>query len=412
MEEDTTLFNEQAQFCDKITLERFSAIQPYGVLLVINRENLQIIQCSRNVESISSIPPESLLNSSLSQFIRKKESLNFILNSHQKWQILTWEIEKKKIALFGYVSQHPQYIILEIERYTKTHSHEKLFELQQQIVMENKTSDSTEFFSEKANSICKLIRSLTKADRVLIYQFDYDNTGIVIAETHKKGMDPYMGLRFPATDIPLPVREMYIKNPIRYIPSANSQPVEMVPLLNPLTEKITDISFCHLRAVAPVHVEYMANMKISASLSVGIVHDQSLWGIIACHHLKPTSTPVCIRFLLLLMTNTFSSQLIAMENTRTLHFRNRSQMLQNSFAKMLTETLTLKEIVQKHSVQILELVNASGMTILAGDQLYNYGETPSLDEIKALAIWLQTTHPKELFFTDSLIKDLPGECEV
>ncbi len=403
------MLNEQTQFCDAITLDKFYGIQSHGVLLIINRENLHIVQCSENVTKLLTIAPDKLLNVSINHFLKaKKEYSHFILNSHQKWKKLRWTIGKENIEIFAYVQQYPEYIMLEIELFHETLSVSDFFDIEQEIVMETQASQTHRTFSELVNTICNKVISITDSDRVVIYQFDKDKSGIVIAEALKEGMDAYLGLRFPATDMPRHVRDMYLKNYIRYIPSANAESVQLVPTINPLTKQMTDLSDSYLRMVAPVHVKYMENMEINSSVSFGIVYDNDLWGIVACHSKKAKITSVSVRFLLTLITNTLSSQLIAMESEQALNFRNRSLELQNSFSKMVYEVKSLNEVLHLHSKQVLELVNAEGMTLFTGGKWHNFGGTPSIDQIEELIDWLQKMHPETTYVSDSLFNEFPA----
>src|SRR5439155_4932601 len=119
---------------------------------------------------------------------------------------------------------------------------------------------------------------------VMIYQFDNNWNGTVIAEAMEAGMDSYLGLKFPASDIPKQAREMYRKNPYRFIPDVDYQPVRLYPVLNPVSGGFTDLTDSNLRSVAGVHLEYLRNMQVMASMSTRIVKEDQLWGLISCHH--------------------------------------------------------------------------------------------------------------------------------
>ncbi|HST44046.1 MAG TPA: GAF domain-containing protein, partial [Luteimonas sp.] len=142
--------------------------------------------------------------------------------------------------------------------------------------------------------IAAQVRLLTGYDRVMVYRFRHDDAGDVIAEARADDMEPYLGLRYPAGDIPSQARALYLRNRLRVIPDALYQPVPIVPATT-ATGVPLDLSQHALRSVSPVHLEYMRNMGVAASMSISIVSAGQLWGLVACHHRTPRAVPPGIR---------------------------------------------------------------------------------------------------------------------
>ena len=130
------------------------------------------------------------------------------------------------------------------------------------------------------------VRALTGFDRVMVYRFDHDGAGEVVGESMTRGLSPFLGLRYPAADIPLQARALYERNYIRIITDVDAQPVPVAPALSPEGEKL-DLSMSVLRSVSPIHIEYLKNMGVYASMSISILQGGKLWGLIACHHNSP-----------------------------------------------------------------------------------------------------------------------------
>jgi light-regulated signal transduction histidine kinase (bacteriophytochrome) len=128
------------------------------------------------------------------------------------------------------------------------------------------------------------VRGLTGFDRVMVYRFDPDWNGEVVAEERRDDLEPFLGLHFPASDIPAQARALYLRNWLRLIPDARYAPVPLVPERNPHDGRPLDLGASTLRSVSPVHLEYLANMGVIASMSVSLVDRGRLWGLIACHH--------------------------------------------------------------------------------------------------------------------------------
>jgi two-component system, chemotaxis family, sensor kinase Cph1 len=127
-------------------------------------------------------------------------------------------------------------------------------------------------------------QTLHYRQRVMLYKFDADGYGEVIAEDRIDRMESYLSLHFPESDIPQSAREMFLSNRIRAISDVRAESVQLIPALNPLTERLTDLSRSMLRSPDPCHAEYLQNMGVRASLTISLIKDGRLWGIITCHH--------------------------------------------------------------------------------------------------------------------------------
>src|SRR6476661_7152636 len=130
--------------------------------------------------------------------------------------------------------------------------------------------------------------------RVMIYRFDQDGSGEVIAESARAGLEPYLGLHYPASDIPRQARILYERNWLRIIPDVNATPVAIEPQLDRDGHAL-DLSMSILRSVSPIHVEYLRNMGVAASMSASILRQGKLWGLFACHHYAPHHVPFARR---------------------------------------------------------------------------------------------------------------------
>ncbi|GAA4287672.1 SpoIIE family protein phosphatase [Georgenia daeguensis] len=135
------------------------------------------------------------------------------------------------------------------------------------------------------------VRRLTGFDRVMVYRFDRDYNGQVVAEDVREDLEPYLGLHYPASDIPAQARALYEKNWLRLISDTEAPTARLVPELHPRTAAPTDLTFATLRAVSPVHVEYLRTMGVRSSMSISLLNEGRLWGMVACHHVSGPHTP-------------------------------------------------------------------------------------------------------------------------
>uniref|UniRef100_UPI000F872503 GAF domain-containing protein n=1 Tax=Staphylococcus aureus TaxID=1280 RepID=UPI000F872503 len=135
------------------------------------------------------------------------------------------------------------------------------------------------------------VRQITGFDRVMVYRFDDMWNGSVVSEQRRDDIEPFLGLHYPAADIPKQARELYTKNSLRFIAVRDYEPVAMVPPLDPLSGAPLDMSYCVLRSVSPIHIQYLRNMGVSASMSISLLREGKLWGLVACHHYSPRRVP-------------------------------------------------------------------------------------------------------------------------
>ena len=141
--------------------------------------------------------------------------------------------------------------------------------------------------------VARQVRGLTGFDRVMVYRFDDDGAGEVVAEAANHGLAPFLGLRYPASDIPAQARALYERNYLRIIADVDAPAIPIVPALSPEGAAL-DLTMSTLRSVSPIHLEYLRNMGVGASMSISIIVDGELWGLIACHHYSPRVLPMSV----------------------------------------------------------------------------------------------------------------------
>ncbi len=249
------------------------------------------------------------------------------------------------------------------------------------------------------------IRRLTGFDRALLYRFDQDGTGIVLAEDRNDRLPSYLHLRFPASDVPQQARRLYALNRVRIIPNVDYTP-SPICALNP-GEPTLDLSGSILRSVSPIHREYMRNMGTIASMSVSIVIDGRLWGLISLHHREPRHVAYRLRASCDLLVQFFAAQvaaeLKAARLSRTVELRTVQRRLLTSMA---TEDRYLYSLTD-HAGDLLELTSAGGVALVLGRECTLIGRTPASDEVLRISDWLLERGERHVFVTSSLAAEFP-----
>jgi len=250
------------------------------------------------------------------------------------------------------------------------------------------------------------VRTLTGFDRVMVYRFDPHWNGEVVAEDRREDLEPFLGLRFPASDIPPQARALYLQSWLRLIPDARYTPVPLVPERSPVDGRPLDLGGAVLRSVSPVHLEYLANMGVVASMSVSLVDDGRLWGLIACHHYagphRPSYTDrAAAEFLGRTASVLLGTKVEAGDSRRVLEVAERSARLVQTLARSPRPP---QEALTEGPVTLLDLVPAGGAALRLAGRLHLLGRTPPepvVAEVVQALLHAGTTH------TDAVLTAVP-----
>ncbi|MGL5033661.1 MAG: ATP-binding protein, partial [Microcystaceae cyanobacterium] len=252
--------------------------------------------------------------------------------------------------------------------------------------------------------IVKEVRNLTGYERVMLYRFDEYNHGDVIAEDKIPGMESYLGLHYPESDIPQPARRLFIRNPIRLIPDAQANPVELYPPVHPETEQPIDLTCSILRSAYDCHLQYLRNMGVGGSLTISLIKDGSLWGLIACHNRTPKWVSYEVRKACEFLGRMIFSDITAKEDTEDYGYHLKLSQCQTRLVDVMSVAPNFVEGLVEDVTDLLALTNAGGCAIYYGDRLILLGQTPKEQEVSYLVQWLKSRqdHEGEVFVTQSL----------
>jgi chemotaxis family two-component system sensor kinase Cph1 len=393
--------NYDSELCGKVPIHLINTVQPYGALLVLDRDSLQIVQASENIEQLFGIPVPKLINASVAPHLDAR-SVAFLQQVAATDKIpRIWTIGEKQYLSLVHVKD--KYILAEIELIPYEEKDQRSFV---SLFQEIKYSMSLINAATTAVEVCTIaareLQRLSGFDKVMIYRFDAEWNGTVIAEEMQAEMESYMGFTFPASDIPRQARELYLKNPYRFIPDRNYQPVRLYPVMNPLTRSFIDLSDCNVRGVVAVHLEYLANMGVTASMSTRILHNDKLWGLIACHHrtAKNLSFEVCSVFQLL--SEVISARILSLQNKEKHGFSTHLQETYTRLIEKIYEAQDLRKGLLEGDTTLLHLFNAQGAALTKEGKFPSVGTVPDPDTLSELIFWLHTRRKDRIIYTDHL----------
>ncbi len=256
---------------------------------------------------------------------------------------------------------------------------------------------------DTCRSATRELRALTGFARVMIYRFLEDGTGCVIAEDKDAGLPTFLNHHYPASDIPKQARQLYVRNVVRVIPDVNYTPIPLMSQICPVTSGPLDMSDCVLRSVSPVHIQYLKNMNVSASMSVSIVRDGALWGLVACHHTSSKPVSYEVREVCKHIAQILSQQIAAREEAETFHQVRTLTAVRETFVTEIGHAGgAIDEALRAQTTNLLELVPADGVAVHARDAVTTAGTCPSNDQIRELADWLLRANAPGPYSTDRL----------
>jgi len=392
--------NFEEEFCGKVPLNQTNLIQPHGVLLVVTIDEHRILQASENAVDIFGVPVNELVSQSLTNFIEGNDGskLNELLRSHAAGK-LPFLFHITQSSYLATIHLQKDYYIIELDVNKRVASDDQSFVSVYQdvkyVIAAVEAATSTE---ETCRVAARELKRLSGFDKVMVYQFDDGWNGDVIAEEKEEGMDSYLGLKFPASDVPKQARDLYKKTPYRLIPTIDYKPVKLYPVINPKTNAFTDLSDSNLRSVAGVHLEYLRNMKVNASMSTRILKDGELWGLIACHHRTPNylSYEMCSVFELL--SNVITAKINSVQSADLLAYNRQKQGRLHEFVQSIYKHGGLSSTKNI----LTDLLQADGLAIVLDSHVDAIGETPSRSELEDLVVWLSSNEIREVYQQTSL----------
>ncbi|WP_426955678.1 ATP-binding protein [Muricoccus radiodurans] len=258
---------------------------------------------------------------------------------------------------------------------------------------------------ELAATASAAVRGISGFDRVLVYRFEENWDGVVIAEDGDGRLPSYLGLRFPAADIPSQARRLYEVNPLRLIADVAYRPV---PLLAAHDGPPLDLTYAALRSVSPVHREYMRNMGTPASMSVSLLRpDGRLWGLISCHHAAPRRVPFAARNACDLVGQMVAVRIAAREEMAHTEERARLKGLEGRLLARMAAAPRFEEGLFAEPEDLLQLAGAQGVAVVNEARCVTAGLTPPEAVIRRITQWLSERRTDDLFETAALSTLMP-----
>lgn len=393
--------------CDREPIHLISAIQPMGFLIAVSTDWL-ISRVSANAPDFLGRTADTLLGTSLRDVLAV-EAVHTLRN---RLAILRGRDAVERAFGVQLVEDGGRFdlavhmsngeVVIEAEPSEAAGDFNPSATVQSMLGRLNRLTDLGSLLSEAARQV----RALTGHDRVMIYRFHPDGSGEVVAERVRTGLEPFLGLRYPASDIPRQARALLERNVVRVVADIEAVPTAVVPQLG-ATGAPLDLSMSTLRAHSAMHVEYLKNMGVRATLTISLLRGGRLWGLISCHHSAPRQVSYERRTAAELFAQVLSLLIETREREAISDYEQRARRLHDSLMAAIVENGSTAANLAVMADRISEIVACDGMAIRIGDETVLTGSTPTLERMASLTRFLDQSAASQVLAVHDLGKVHP-----
>ena len=384
--------------CELEPIHLIGSVQPHGLLLVVREDDGLVIQASRNAPAMLGVaqvlerPLQALGGDLADRVLHLARQGDLAEPVAMQCVLAPADVRRRFEGAVHRVS--PELLVVELEPLDADIEPGRLCELAPDVLAATLSSAVQRFSTAPsvgtlADTVVQAIRDLTGYDRVMVYRFDPDGHGKVIAESRHPRLEPLLGHHYPASDIPQRARALYLRNRVRML--VNVDDVAQVlepPLLRPAGQRL-DMSMCGLRSMSPIHLQYLRNMGVTASFSASLVREGQLWGLITAHHHSPRYLRRTVRAAAELLAEVASTRLAAIENYAHAQVALMVRRLEQRLVEATSTEGDWRYAIFRNPRTLLQPLEATGAALFHGGEVLTAGEVPSTPELRALLEWVQ-----------------------
>jgi light-regulated signal transduction histidine kinase (bacteriophytochrome) len=393
--------------CELEQIHLAQSIQPHGALMMIRESDGLVVQASANAAAFLGLD-EPVLDRRLAEVVPEltaaiaphlDEALDTIPNAVRvRIGGGTYDVLLHRPPGEG--------LVIELERAGAVFPLATEIEKALQVVL---GSPSLRALCDEA---ARIYKSITGYDRVMIYRFDELGHGQVFSEQREPELEPYLGNRYPASDIPQIARRLYQRNRVRVLVDVAYTPVPLEPLTSPVSGTDLDMSLCSLRSMSPIHIQYLKNMGVGATLVASLMVGGKLWGLVACHHYVPRIVSFEVRAVCELLAEAIATRVAALESFVQAQAELSVRRLEQRMIEAIAREGDWRMALFDNSQALLVPVNATGAALLYEGQILTTGEVPGTPDLRAIGAWLDSKPQVPLYATSALGAERPDFSRV
>ncbi len=390
--------------CERELIHLAGSIQPHGALFLVREPDNAIVQASTNAAGFLGLDGEVIgrtldaIPGDLAE--RLRPHLSDGLRDVARGVRCHFG---RRHAAFDCLIHRPSDggLIVELERAGPSVDFSLHLETALQSIMAAATVQAV------CDATARIFKTLIGYDRVMVYRFDEQGHGEVFSEEREPGLEAYLGNRYPASDIPQIARRLYVRNRVRVLQDVEYAPVPLTPALSPISGEQLDMSLCLLRSISPIHVQYLKNMGVRATLVVSLMVSGRLWGLISCHHYVPRFVHFEARAVCELLAEAIGTRIAALESFAQVQAELSVRRLEQRMIQAISREGDWRGALFDRSLALLEPVGASGAALLFEGEVRTVGEVPGTATLREIGDWLDRQPRDEQIATASLPEDAP-----
>ena len=391
--------------CEREQIHLAGSIQPHGVLLLLREPDLVIVQASTNAADMLGLGDGSVLGLSLPDLggdLATQFQAYAGGDLHSAPIAMRCTVGRDGAAYDGLVHRSPNGgLIVELERAGPA------LDLSRTMADALETIVDSPSLRALCDETAKIFKAICGYDRVMVYRFDEDGHGEVFSEEREPELEAFLGNRYPASDIPQMARRLYIRNRVRVLVDVAYEPVPLNPRLSPIAGQDLDMSLCSFRSMSPIHIQYLKNMGVAATLVVSLVVEGKLWGLVACHHYKPRVVQFEIRSVCELLAEAIATRIAALESFLQSQAEMSVRRLEQRMIESIGSDGDWRGALFDSPTALLQPLGASGAALLFDGQILTAGEVPGTLDVRELGRWLDEKPRAAVVATSSLSLDAP-----
>ena len=383
--------------CDRELVQFPGAIQPHGAMLIVDESDYVVLQASANSADVLGIAAKDLLGQTIADILGEGARQFFDRIERTPLDKTPVHVLREFFAgsargvnIFAHRSDNVLVLELELIDDEMIGGNGTLYsEVRETTAALQATGNLKEFF----DLAVERIRAFSGYDRVMAYKFAEDGSGHVIAEAKRDDLEPYLGLHYPATDIPEPARRLFSMSWLRHIPDVNYVPIPLVPENHPKTGKPIDMSYAMLRSVSIMYTDYLKNMGVQSTMVMPLMKEGALWGLISSmHHSEPRHVPYEMRMATEMLAHMLSLLMAAKEDADGAERRLHRTAINDQLVEALCREPDLHKSLgdSASETNLLSLIDAQGAAVVSHGKASLMGKTPTTEQVEALAAWLVT----------------------
>jgi chemotaxis family two-component system sensor kinase Cph1 len=389
--------------CDKEPIHIPGKIQSHGFLVAVNKKSNLITYISENIQPFIKSAAKDHLGQHIDSLEEQFDITGTQLKLSQVIKLGSSNEQFTAVNPFAIIlNKKPYNLIITVSGDEKVLEFETVdsdldFDVQKSIGRAVSEILSGKNLNALLSNAAQKIKDIILYDRIMIYRFGEDGHGEVVAEVKNDDLEPFLGLHYPATDIPKQARELYKINLTRIIADVNADSSPIVTYQ--LDAAPLDLTHSELRAVSPIHIQYLKNMGVASSFSISLIAHGELWGLVACHNYSARFINYKARDASKLIGQILSSALEYRQDEENNEKSARLTLAADELSKHIEKENYLTDALLRHDVTFKDITSATGAVLIFDNETHTVGVTPAPEEIKEIVKWLKANMQESVYYT-------------